>query len=351
MELSQGNSRSKEPGICRNRKVLPLLFVLSAIVCVASLALGRYGISVRQIVHIVGGKITGQPLDLPGTVEMVLFKVRIPRIAAAMLVGSALSLAGVSYQGMFRNPMVSSDILGASAGAGFGAALSIVLSLNSLALQFMAFAFGLGAVLLTYMISLGMKRRAESVLTLLLAGLVVSALFTSCTSLIKYVADPYSKLPAVTFWMMGGLSSVTARDTGLLLIPLLLGTLPLLLIRWQMNVMTFGEEEARALGVNVLRVRIVVILCSTLLTAAAVSVSGMIGWVGLLVPHMSRLLVGADFKVLMPVSMLLGSLFLLVADDLVRSAFPQEIPLGILTALIGAPCFLYLLLKGGRSWL
>ncbi|MNI66787.1 putative ABC transporter permease protein [compost metagenome] len=185
-----------------------------------------------------------------------------------------------------------------------------------------------------------------TVLGLLLTGMVVSALFGSLTSLIKYAADPYSKLPAITFWMMGGLSAVTGRDLLILLIPGLLGSVPLLCIRWQMNVMCFGEEEAEALGVNVRRIRMVVILCSTLLTASAVAVGGMIGWVGLVVPHMARLLVGPDHKTLLPVSMGLGAVYLLAVDDLARSMFAQEIPLGILTAVIGAPFFLYLLVKG-----
>ncbi|WP_218918427.1 FecCD family ABC transporter permease [Paenibacillus durus] len=339
------------PIIVRSKLTWAVLIACACAVFLGSFVWGRYGISLDQIMEIVIGKMLGQTAVWPEKVEMVLFKVRIPRIFSAMLIGSALAAAGAAYQGLFRNPMVSSDILGASTGAGFGAALGILLSMGMLGVQASAFVFGLGAVLLTYRIGASMSRKGGTILALLLTGMVVSALFGSFTSLIKYVADPYSKLPAITFWMMGGLSAVTGRDLLVMLVPFLLGSIPLLLVRWQMNVLSFGEEEAEALGVDVRKLRMLVILCSTLLTASAVSIGGMIGWVGLVVPHMTRLLVGPDYKVLLPVSMLLGGTFLLGVDDLARSAFPQEIPLGILTAVVGAPCFLYLLLKGRREWL
>ncbi|MDT3428087.1 iron complex transport system permease protein [Paenibacillus forsythiae] len=345
---NEGGGRSV---LVRSRLTGAVLIACACVVFLGSFAWGRYGISLEQVVQIVIGKMLGQAPVWPEKVEMVLFKVRIPRIFSAMLIGAALAAAGAAYQGLFRNPMVSSDILGASTGAGFGAALGILLSMGMLGVQASAFVFGLGAVLLTYTIGSSMGRKGGTILALLLTGMVVSALFGSFTSLIKYVADPYSKLPAITFWMMGGLSAVTGRDLLVMLAPFLLGSIPLLLVRWRMNVLSFGEEEAEALGVDVRRLRVLVILCSTLLTASAVSIGGMIGWVGLVVPHMTRLLVGPDYKVLLPVSMLLGGTFLLGVDDLARSAFPQEIPLGILTAVIGAPCFLYLLLKGRREWL
>lgn len=271
---AESSSKGKRLHIRKPRITGTLLIVCSVAVILASLTWGRYGIPVERIVQIVMGKALRRPVVWPENMETVLLKVRLPRIAAALLIGSALSLAGASYQGLFRNPMVSSDILGASAGAGFGAALGILLSMSGLGVQLLAFVFGLGAVLLTYAVSSGMKRRGETFLTLLLTGMVVSALFASFTSLTKYVADPYSKLPAITFWMMGGLSAITGRDLLVMLIPFLLGTIPLLLIRWKMNVMCFGDEEAEALGVNVRRLRLLVIVCSTLLTAAAVSISG-----------------------------------------------------------------------------
>ncbi|MBY9077338.1 iron ABC transporter permease [Paenibacillus sp. HN-1] len=334
--------------VIRGRTVAVVLILCACVVFLGSFTWGRYGISLEQMAEILAGRLRGQAADWSNPVETVLLKVRVPRIFAAMLIGSALAVSGVAYQGLFRNPMVSSDILGASAGSGFGAAVGILMSAGTFGVQALAFVFGLAAVLITYVIGASIGRRGGmvTVLGLLLTGMVVSALFGSLTSLIKYAADPYSKLPAITFWMMGGLSAVTGRDLLILLIPGLLGSVPLLCIRWQMNVMCFGEEEAEALGVNVRRIRMVVILCSTLLTASAVAVGGMIGWVGLVVPHMARLLVGPDHKTLLPVSMGLGAIYLLAVDDLARSMFAQEIPLGILTAVIGAPFFLYLLVKG-----
>jgi iron complex transport system permease protein len=262
-----------------------------------------------------------------------------------------MALAGASYQGMFKNPMVSPDILGASAGAGFGAAVAILCSLGVAGVQIMAFLFGIGAVVLTLAICKLISKGSNVTLILVLAGMVVSTLFASFISITKYVADPDNKLPAITFWLMGGLTTVGTKDVVLLFSLLFTGAIPLFVIRWKLNVLSFGDEEAQALGVDVRQIRLLVIASSTLLTASCVSVCGLVGWIGLIIPHMTRLIVGPNFKILIPAATLIGAIFLLIVDDVARCAFPVEIPLGILTALIGAPFFLYLLIKGKKGWI
>jgi iron complex transport system permease protein len=331
--------------------IVPVMLVLMPVVAfLISFTLGRYNISVPEIINILVSKALGLSVTWSETVETVIFKVRIPRILAAMLIGSSLAVSGACYQGLFKNPMVSPDILGASAGAGFGAALGILMSFGIAGIQVSSFLFGLGAVTLTFLISSIIGKGNSTVLVLVLTGMVVSTLFSSFISLTKYLADPNSKLPAITFWLMGGLSSVNMKDVLMILVPILLGTVPLMLLRWKLNVLSFGEEEAKALGIDTSKLRIVIIICSTLLTAASVSVCGMIGWIGLIIPHLARMLVGPNYKALLPASFLIGSTFLLLVDDIARSAFPLEIPLGILTSIIGAPFFIYLLVKGKRGW-
>lgn len=342
----------KDEKIGRSVNYIMVALVLMPVAAfLISFTLGRYAISIPEILNIFFSKIFGLKVTWPDTVETVIFKVRIPRILAAMLVGAALSISGASYQGLFKNPMVSPDILGASAGAGFGAAVGILMSLGIVGIQVSSFLFGLGAVALTFVINTIIGRGNNAVLILVLTGMVVSTLFSSFISMTKYLADPYSKLPAITFWLMGGLSSISMKDVKMILIPILLGAIPLVLLRWKLNVLSFGEEEAKALGIDTSKLRLVIIICSTLLTAASVSICGMIGWIGLIIPHLARMLVGPNYKVLLPASLLIGSTFLLLVDDVARSAFPLEIPLGILTSLIGAPFFIYLLLKGKRGWI
>ncbi len=343
---------SKNKKISRSMNYVMVILVLMPVAAfLISFTLGRYGISIPEILTVFFSKIFGLEATWPATIETVIFKVRIPRILAAMLVGSALSMSGASYQGLFKNPMVSPDLLGASSGAGFGAAVGILMSFGIVGIQVSSFLFGLGAVALTFLISTIIGRGNNAVLVLVLTGMVVSTLFSSFISLSKYLADPYSKLPAITFWLMGGLSTISMKDVNMILVPILLGAVPLLLLSWKLNVLSFGEEEAKALGIDTSRLRFVIIICSTLLTAASVSVCGMIGWVGLVIPHLARMLVGPNYKVLLPASLLIGSTFLLLVDDVARSIFPLEIPLGILTSLIGAPFFIYLLIKGKRGWI
>ena len=278
--------------------------------------------------------------------QAVVINVRLPRVAAAALVGAALSTAGCSYQGMFRNPMVSPDLLGASTGAGFGAALALFLSLSYFGVTLSAFCFGLAAVLLAYLIS--RKSRMDSTLSMVLAGMMISSLFTSGTSLIKLVADTENQLPAITYWLMGSLTSIRGRDVRFAALPILLGLVPLLLLRWRINLLTLSEAEARSMGVDTRRLRLVVIFCATLMTAASVAISGMIGWVGLVIPHFCRILFGYDYRKLLPSCALLGAAFLILVDTIARTITTAEIPLGILTSFVGAPVFLYLILSGGE---
>lgn len=324
---------------------LAILGILMIFTLILSITLGRYPITIPALLKI----LLGFPSQ-NAALETVIFSIRLPRVLAAAMIGSTMALAGASYQGMFKNPMVSPDILGASAGAGFGAALAILLSASTFYVQTSAFIFSLGAVFLTLSISKIVSKGSNVTLILILSGMVVGSLFASLLSIMKYVADPESKLPAITFWLMGGLAMIGKNDALLLMILLSIGSLPLLLIRWKFNAMSFGDEEAMAMGIHVKQVRLVVIACSTLLTAACVSVCGLVGWVGVVVPHMTRLLVGPNFKTLLPASALMGAIFLTVVDDVARCAFSIEIPLGILTSLIGAPFFMYLLVKGKRGW-
>lgn len=338
--------------ILKSKNYIMTMFVILAIVTfLVSFTIGRYGIAFNELLNIFLSRIIGLHKTWSDTAEIVLFNVRFPRVLAAMIIGAALSLSGATYQGLFKNPMVSPDLLGASAGSGFGAAIAILLSFNAIEVQVSAFLFGIGAVTLTCIISTIIGRNNNAILVLVLTGMVVSTLFSSFISMIKYVADPTNKLPAITFWLMGGLSSISSSDVIILAIVVFIGALPLYLIRWKLNVLSFGEEEAAALGINTFKVRILVIFCSTLMTASAVSISGMIGWVGLIVPHFARLLVGPNYKVLIPTSILIGSTYLLIVDDIARSLFSMEIPLGILTSLLGAPFFIFMLLKGKRGWI
>jgi ABC-type Fe3+-siderophore transport system, permease component len=299
--------------------------------------------------------LTGHQVLLPffeqtwgASEQTVVFQIRLPRVIAAMLVGGGLALAGASFQGLFRNPLVSPDILGVAAGAGFGAALGILLSGNPWVVQVSAFVFGIVAVAVTY--GIGRIYHNSSTLVLVLAGIIVGSLFSALLALTKYVADPYDTLPAIVFWLMGSLSAVSNADIIAVAPPILLGSLCLFLIRWRINLLSVGEEEAQALGLDTKKMTVVLIVASTVVTASAVCISGIVGWVGLVVPHIGRMLVGPDFKKLIPVSAVLGGSFLLIVDDIARTLTATEIPLGILTALIGAPFFAYLLTQKKVGW-
>ncbi|OBR93901.1 putative ABC transporter permease protein [Clostridium ragsdalei P11] len=347
------NSLEKSKTKFEKRKTTCIMVICAFLPIAAiliSLVIGRYPIPLPEFFNSVLSKIFHLNIGKPSTMETVIFNVRIPRILSALLIGSGLSVAGATYQGLFRNPMVSPDILGASAGAGFGAAFGILMSFNPFGIQLSAFLFGLAAVALTYLISVIIARGTNGILILVLAGMVISAMFSSLISITKYVADPYEKLPAITFYLMGGLSSITMKDIKIILPAFIIGIVPLILFRWKLNVLSFGDEESKSLGIDVSKLRIIIILCSTLITASAVSIGGMIGWIGLVIPHVARIIVGPNFKRLLPASIFIGGTFLLLVDDVARCAFSAEIPLGILTSLIGAPFFIFLLIKGRRGW-
>ena len=285
------------------------------------------------------------PVTWPSVMETIVLNIRMPRIIMACLVGCCLASAGACYQGVFQNPMAAPDLLGASTGACFGAALAILHGRSSAMITLYAFFFSLLTVLLVF--AIGQRAPGQKTVNLILAGIMVSSLFSAGTSYIKLVADPGSKLPEITYWLMGSLSGTRGVDIRFAILPMALGLIPLLLIRWRLNLLTISEAEARSMGVNTKLLRLAVIVCATLATAASVSISGMIGWVGLVIPHICRLLVGQNTRLLLPCSMLLGASFLMLVDDLARCLTPSEIPLGILTALVGAPLFLYLIVKGG----
>ena len=315
----------------------------------ASLALGKYPVSPLQILTLFKEILTGGEHSLPGSVYTVILKIRLPRLVAAFAAGAALSVSGASYQGLFRNPMASPDLLGATAGASFGAALGIILSLGNGGIMLLSFFCGLGAVLVTWLISLKSGEGSRTVM-LILAGMLVTALFMSLLTLVKYVADPYEKLPQITYWLMGSLTGISPGEGGRLLLTVLICSVPLYLLRWRLDVIAFDEEEARALGLDVTAIRFTIILFSTFMTASVVSAAGQIGWVGLLIPHLVRMTVGPRFGRLFPGAFLLGGVFLLFTDTIARCAAPVEIPLGVLTSFAGAPLFLYLLMTAKRGW-
>jgi iron complex transport system permease protein len=316
--------------------------VLVGLVLVA-FAVGRYPVTVSELVSVLFGQPVGP------NVETVVLQVRGPRVLAALVVGAALAAAGTAYQGMFRNPLVSPDILGVSTGAALGAVLAIFLSKSMLLTLAFAFAGGLAAVGLVY--GVGSRLRGhDPLLALVLTGVVIGTLLGSAIALMKYLADPYNQLPAITFWLLGSLAAISPRDMAYSLPLVLAGLVPMLLLRWRVNLLALPDDEARALGVDTRRLRTIVVTCATLMTAAVVAISGIIGWVGLLIPHAARLLVGPDFGRLLPLAMLMGAAFMLAVDTLCRTIASIEVPPGVLTALIGTPFFLWLFALARRSW-
>jgi iron complex transport system permease protein len=332
----------------RSRALWLSLAALVALALIA-FAVGKYPVTPQQVGAVLLAKLTGNAPDVSASVEAVVWQVRLPRVLAAILVGAALSAAGATYQGLFRNPLVSPDILGVAAGAGLGAVIGIFLSLPVALIQALAFAGGLAAVLVVYSIGNAMRGH-DPILVLVLAGVAVGTLLGAGISLIKVLADPYNQLPAITFWLLGSLTAVTIGDVVAVVPAILLGLAPLVFLRWRMNLMSLGDEEAKALGVDTATMRAVFIAAATLMTAAAVSVAGIVGWIGLVMPHVARLLVGPDFGRLMPVAILLGAGFLLAVDTLARTMAAIEVPLGIVTAVVGAPFFLWLLATARRGW-
>lgn len=338
-------------GLLRNRRAEIATVVLIAL-CLGgasfSLMLGRYPIAPVNALRMLLNWLPFVSLDQTWTAqeEALFFNVRLPRVIMAMLVGCALSAAGAAYQGTFQNPLTSPDILGASQGAAFGAAVSILLGVSSFMTSVFAFVFSISTVLMVLLVST--RAQGNRVLVVVLSGVMISSLMSAAVSYCKLVADPNDQLPTITYWLMGSLTAVHLSDIQLTAAPLALGLVTLYLVRWRINVLTMGDDEAQTMGVNTRLTRLLIIAAATLVTATSVAITGMIGWVGLVIPHLSRMLVGADYRRLMPTSMLMGAAFLLAVDDVSRVISTSEIPIGILTAFIGAPFFLYLITRKKR---
>src|SRR5450631_266804 len=330
------------------RSVVVAMIAAPLALLYASLFVGRFSIAPADVAQILWSNVYPITQNWSASVETIVMQIRFPRAVLAMFVGAGLAASGSAYQGMFRNPLVSPDILGVTAGSACGAAVALLLGRNAFELQAVAFTFGLAGVFFTYL--LARVYRTTPILMLVLSGIIVAAFFSALLSGAKYVADPESKLPAITYWLLRSLNGASTRSLAMALPPIVAGSAGLMFMRWQLNVLAMGDDEARSLGVRTEVVKAGVIVCTTLITAACVSVCGIVGWVGLVIPHLGRMLVGPDHRVLLPMSVSLGATYLLFIDDVARTATVGEIPLGILTALIGAPFFAYLLRRTRGTW-
>jgi iron complex transport system permease protein len=348
--ITEKNHNKKHTHSIRTLPVVSVIALVLVVVFFLSFIIGRYQIPAFQGLEVLLSQVLPIEQTWPDIYNTVMLQIRLPRILAAVLIGAGLAVSGASFQGLFRNPLVSPDILGVAAGAGFGAALGIIVfSGNPVAIQITAFLFSLIAVAITWAVSHFV--RSNPTLTLILAGMAIAALFTSLLSFMKYIADPFDELPAIVFWLMGSLSGVKMSDVLIVAGPMVIGIVILLLLRWRLNVLAMGEEESLSLGVDTKKMQFIIVICSTLITASAVSIAGVIGWVGLVIPHIGRIIVGPSHDKLLPVTFLLGAVYLLLIDTLTRSIFSMELPIGILTAIIGVPFFIYLLNRGRRSWI
>lgn len=323
--------------------ILGILPFLAALIC---LGIGRYSMSVSETVTTLFSRFTNAKVD--NTAYTVIFNVRLPRIILTAVVGAGLSCAGAAFQGLFSNPLATPDTLGVASGASFGAVLAMLIGGNMIGIQGMALIFGLISCLITFLI--GRSSRRGSIVMIVLAGLVVSSVFEALVSLMKYVADPQDELPVITYWLMGSMSRANYKNLVMGIPFIVIGIIIIFALRWRLNILSFNEDEARSLGVNVKILRVAFILASSMITASCVSMCGQVGWVGLLVPHISRMMRGNNNCKVIPVSISLGAFFMIVMDTFARSATASEIPISILTAIIGAPVFIVLLKKTGGSW-
>lgn len=329
--------------------IIICLCIATFIMAFVALGIGRYELGYSEILRLFEAFVKGG--EIQSQDYAVLMLIRLPRVIFAILVGAALASSGAVYQGLFRNPLVSPDILGVSSGAAVGASIAIILNFNNFGVQTMAFGFGLAAVFLVVFISSLIAKGRINLLVMVLTGVVISSLFGAFSSLLKFLADSEDKLPEITFWLMGSLARMGGYENlSVLLFVIIIALTPLFLLRYKLNALSFGEEEARAMGLNVKVYNFIIIICATLLTATCVAYCGIVGWVGLVVPHIVRFVVGANFISLLPASMLVGGLFLLVVDSIARSVLASEIPLGVITSLLGAPLFIYLLYKSKKGF-
>ena len=328
----------------REHYFIIMLYMLIALIAAAlfSFYVGYYPLSPAQVFAAFLSKFGCGGDILPQAVT-IFWSIRLPRILSAVFIGACLSVAGATYQGMFRNPLVSPDILGVSSGASFGAALAILNGLPNWGVQISAFIGGICAVALTCLIS---RRSAHShTLSLVLTGSMIMSLCNAGVTMVKYVSDPNDVLQQITFWLMGSLTKTDMRSFRWSIIPMLIGLAVIFIFRWQINLLTLDEEEAKSLGINIRKYRMLFIIAATFLSAASVCLGGLIGWVGLMIPHMARVLVGVDYKRLIPASAMLGGCYLVLMDDLARSILSLELPLGVVTSIMGAPFFIYLIIK------
>ena len=332
----------------RENLVIAGMAALVVVLAAVSLLLGRFPISPAEALAMLANQVVPDLIEPTWTNQQasIFFNVRLPRIVLALLIGCCLASAGAAFQGTFQNPLVSPDLLGASQGAALGAAIAILMGLSSIQISMWAFVFSLITVGLVVFIS--MHARGNPITVVILAGVMVSSLFSAGVSYTKLVADPNDALPAITYWLMGSLTGAKFADIKLVIVPMVIGLVTLFALRWRINILTMGDDEAATMGVNARLVRLLVMVAATLVTASSVAVSGMIGWVGLVIPHLCRMLIGCDYRKLLPASMVMGAGFLLLVDDVARVATTMEIPIGILTAFVGAPFFLYLITKGRR---
>lgn len=340
--MSEHGALRRSPGM-----TIGVLLVILAFAAIASLGIGRYDISFGRVVEILVGRLNSPHVPITPTEANVVFTIRMPRILLTLLAGSGLALSGATMQGLFRNPLVGPQVIGVSSGAAFGGVLAILFDLTRYGLLGSSFVFGLSALVLVYVLNGVVARR--NVLALVLAGVIVSGFFAALVSLVQYLADTEDKLPAMVFWLLGSFATANWEKLFLVAAPMLIGSLVLLGLRWRINLLSLGDEDARALGVEVEPLRWAILILVSCIVAAQVAVSGIVGWVGLVVPHMARMLVGPDHRVMMPASLIIGALYLLAIDTVARTATSSEIPLGILTALIGTPVFAFVLRQTQRG--
>ena len=320
-----------------------VLIILPMITAMLALGVGRFVISPADILTSVGAKIAGEA-GLSQMAEMTIWNVRMPRILLAALVGAGLSAAGCAFQSLFANPLATPDTLGVASGASFGAALGMLLGWEMAGVQMLALFMGILAVTLTWLAGSGKGRGLN---TIVLSGIMMGSLFNALISLVKFVADEESQLPAITYWLMGGLNSAGYETLKLGSMPIILGMVIMFLLRWRMNLLPLSDDEARSSGVNIKALRLVTIICATGITASCVSMCGQVGWVGLLIPHMCRMKFGSNHLALVPASISLGAVFMIIVDTIARSVAATEIPVSILTAIIGAPFFIVLMRRSG----
>lgn len=332
----------------RKMMLFIILFVILVAVILFSLTLGKYPMSFMDILHYVAGSDTLTP-EQHETIHTILVNIRLPRILAAVIIGASLAVAGTAFQAMFVNPLVSPGLLGVLAGASFGASLGILIGNSWFFVQTATFLCGFLAVFIAIGIA-RMYSRTNTIILLVLGGVISSALFNSLLAIVKYVADPYSQLPAITQWLMGSLTFIDNKSIILYGTPQIIGILIMVGFSGYLNILSMGDDEAKALGVNVRRIRLLMIILASLISSLTVVMAGMIGWVGLVIPHISRMLVGPNNKILIPVSALIGAIFLIIVDDVSRMLFMVEIPIGITTSLVGIPFFIIILRKARKGW-